>query len=166
MLDDEGLSTLTCALESIANSRHLTKVSDDARDLDPHTPNHLLLLRLGPSLHPGIFTREDIYSRRRWRQVPYLSDLFWRRWIKKYLLRLQEKQKRFRPMLNLQIGDVVLLVDEKTLRGLWPLGRIVDLKENQKDGSVTLKTKSTILERPIDTIILLEAAPVIPEKMK
>lgn len=69
-------------------------------------------------------------------------------------------------MLNLQIGDVVLLVDEKTLRGLWPLGRIVDLKENQKDGSVTLKTKSTILERPIDTIILLEAAPVIPEKMK
>ena len=101
--------------------------------------------------------------------VQYLSYVFWCRWIKEYLPRLQERQQWSRPVLNLQIGDVMLLADDKTLRGLRPLGRIVDVKENQKDGvvrSVTLETKSTILERPIDKIVLLEAAAEIPKKMK
>ena len=72
-------------------------------------------------------------------------------------------------MLNLQIGDVILLADDKTLRGLRPLARILDVKENQKDGvvrSVTLETKSTILERLIDKIVFLEAAAEIPKKIK
>ena len=51
LLDDEGLSTLMCEVESIVNSRPLTKVSDDSRDLDPLTPNHLL-----GSLFARIFT--------------------------------------------------------------------------------------------------------------
>ena len=65
VLDDEGLATLMCEVESIVNSRSLTKVSDDAQDLEPLTPNHLLLMRPGPSLPPGTFTREDLYTRRR-----------------------------------------------------------------------------------------------------
>ena len=89
VLDDEGLSTFMCEAESIINNRPLTKVSDDARDLEPLTPNHLLLLRYSQSFPPGIFAKEDIYSRRRWRQVQYLSDVFWRRWVKEYLPTLQ-----------------------------------------------------------------------------
>ena len=169
VLDDEGLATLMCEVESIVNSRPLTKVSDDARDLEPLTPNHLLLLRPGPSLPPGTFTREDLYSRRRWRQVQYLSDVFWRRWMKEYLPGLQERQRWSRPMRNFQVGDVVLLADEKTPRGLWPLARILDVKRNKKDGlvrSVTLKTKSSVLQRPIDKIVLLEAAAEVPEETK
>ena len=93
VLDDEGLSTCMCEAESIVNSRPLTKVSDDAHDLEPLTPNHLLLFRYSQSFPPGIFAKEDIYSRRRWRQVQYLSDVFWRRWVMEYLPTLQEKQK-------------------------------------------------------------------------
>ena len=78
-LDDEGLLTLMCEVESIINGRPITKVSDDPKDLEALTPNHLLLLRAGPPLHPGAFTKEDNYSRRRWRQVQYLADVFWRR---------------------------------------------------------------------------------------
>ena len=44
VLDDEGLSTLMCEVESIVNGRPITKVSDDAKDLNALTPNHLLLL--------------------------------------------------------------------------------------------------------------------------
>ena len=56
VLDDEGLTTLMCEVEAIVNGRPITKVSDDPRDLEPLTPNHLLLLRgdlpfpLAPSL--------------------------------------------------------------------------------------------------------------------
>ena len=52
-LDDEGLLTLMCEVESIINGRPITKVSDDPKDLKALTQNHLLLLRAGPTLPPG-----------------------------------------------------------------------------------------------------------------
>ena len=52
VLDDEGPSTLMCEVDSIVNGRPITKESDDAKDLNALTPNHLLLLRAGAtSLH-------------------------------------------------------------------------------------------------------------------
>ncbi|KAK3739650.1 hypothetical protein QZH41_003863 [Actinostola sp. cb2023] len=66
-VDDEGLLTLMCEVESIINGRPITKVSDDPKDLEALTPNHLLLLKSGTTLPPGIFRKEDQFSRRRWR---------------------------------------------------------------------------------------------------
>ena len=43
--DDEGLIPLMCEVESILNSRSITVVSEDSRDLEPLTPNHFLLLK-------------------------------------------------------------------------------------------------------------------------
>ena len=46
---------------------------------------------------------------------------------------------------------------------------ILDVKRNKKDGlvrSVTLKTKSSVLERPIDKMVLLEPAAEVPEETK
>ena len=66
------------------------------------------------------------------------------------------------PRRNFVPGDVVLLVDETSPRSSWPLGRILRVKPNTKDGyvrRVILKTKSTVLERPVDKIVLLEASP-------
>ena len=51
-LDDESLQTLICEAESIINGRPLTAISDDPKDLEPLTPNHLLLLRQEASLPP------------------------------------------------------------------------------------------------------------------
>ncbi|KAK3745211.1 hypothetical protein QZH41_004250 [Actinostola sp. cb2023] len=61
-LDDEGLNTLMCEAESIINSRPLTKLSDDPRDMEPLTPNHLLLLHTGPTTPPGTFSKHDNYT--------------------------------------------------------------------------------------------------------
>ena len=120
VLDDKGLSTFMCEAESIVNSRPLTKVSEDIRHLEPLTPNHLLFFWYSQSFPPGMFAKEDIYSRHRGRRVQYLSDVFWRRWVKEYLPNLQEA-KIFRLRQNFQIRDIVLLTDEKSPRGLWPL---------------------------------------------
>ena len=75
-LDEESLQTLLCEAESIINGRPLTTVSGDPRDLNPLTPNHLLLLSHDTSLPPGLFVKSDMYSRRRWRQVQYFADVF------------------------------------------------------------------------------------------
>ena len=84
-LDDQSLLTLMCETEGIINGRPLTTVSDDPKDLEPLTPNHLLLLRQDTPLPPGLLVKSDMYSRRRWRQVQYLADVFWGRWKREYL---------------------------------------------------------------------------------
>jgi hypothetical protein len=161
LLDDEGLNTLLCEVESIVNGRPLTKLSDDPRDLQPLTPNHLLLLRCGSKMPPGMFGKDDCCgSTRRWRQVQYLANVFWRRWIREYLPSLQERQKWKKVRRNLEVGDIVLILDEKTPRCSWPLGRIIEVHTNRRDGlvrSVKVKTASSVLIRPVDKIIYLES---------
>ena len=44
------------------------------------------------------------------------------------------------------------------VENLWPLGRFLEVKPNKRDGlvrRVRLKTKSAVLELPIDKIVLL-----------
>ena len=63
------------------NGHPLTPVLEDPLDLKVLTPNHLLLGK-GNMFPPGLFSQEDCFSRRRWKQVQYLSELFWTRWRK------------------------------------------------------------------------------------
>ena len=59
---------------------------------------------------------------------------------------------------NIQVGDLILLMQENTPRGLWPLGIIVEVM-NGRDGlvrSVRVRTSATTLVRPITKIVLLE----------
>ncbi len=93
VLDEEGLYTILCEVEAIMNDRPITKASDDPNDLEPLSPNHLLLMKKQPIMPPGVFVKEDCYSRRRWRQIQYMADLFWSRWTREYLPLLQERQK-------------------------------------------------------------------------
>ena len=135
-----------------------TKLSDDPSDPLPLTPNHILLLRSGPTLPPGLFGERDLY-RRRWRQVQYLADVFWTRWIKDYLPTLQSRNKWLKPETNLSPGDLVLIRHEHTPRGQWPLGLIQRVFPGS-DGlvrSVQVRTASGDYERPITKICLLEA---------
>ncbi|KAK0140007.1 hypothetical protein N1851_023079 [Merluccius polli] len=79
-----------------------------------------------PILPPGLFDKRETYGRRRWKQVQYISDLFWKRWAKEYLPTIQQRQKWNRPHRSFSIGDLVLLIDESAPRNSWPLGRIID----------------------------------------
>lgn len=74
-LTDDSLYTLLCEVESIINGRPITMLSDNPHDLEPLTPNHLLLMKTQPNIPPGVFNKNDVYSRRRWRQVQYLANL-------------------------------------------------------------------------------------------
>nr|XP_058944749.1 uncharacterized protein LOC131772813 [Pocillopora verrucosa] len=166
-LDDESLQTLLCECESFINGRPLTTVSDDPKDLEPLSPNHLLLLRSETPLPPGLFLKSDTYSRRRWRQVQYLADVFWGRWKREYLPLLQSRQKWFRPKKNFAVGDTVIVVDETLPRNAWAIGRITEVFPDKYGfvRRVKVKTKTSTLERPISKLCLLESIEQVEGKI-
>jgi len=160
IMDDETLATLMCVVESIVNSRPLTPLSDDPLDPAPLTPNHLLRSGTCSFVYPETeFSRKDLYVRRRWRQVLYQGDVFWRRWTREYLPLLQARVKWGKVQRNIVVGDLVLLGEEAP-RDKWPLGRVIEVYPGQ-DGlvrKVKVKTTLTELVRPVTKLCLLEEA--------
>lgn len=156
-LDEEGLQTLFCEVEAILNDRPITKVSDDPNDLEALTPNHILLLKGKPVLPPGLFEKTDLYVKRRWRQVQYMADLFWKRWTSEYLLVMQERQKWIKPKRCFTPGDIVIIADAMAPRGSWMMGKVLKTTADSRGlvRSVKVQTKTSILDRPINKICLL-----------
>ena len=161
ILDDDALHTILCEVEAIMNDRPITTVTNDPNDLEPLTPNHLLQLKTNPIMPPGLFKKEDQYPRRRWRQVQYLADLFWKRWTREYIPLMQERQKWNEIKRNFLPGDLVVIIDDNAPRNSWPLGRVVKTLPGPKGlvRSVLVKTKTNVIQRPITKLcLLLEAA--------
>lgn len=81
-LDDETLRTLFTEAENVVNSRPLTignyQIPDTHESVVPnHQPSFKAKVVLPP---PGNLSPPDLYSRKRWHRIRYLSDQFWRRW--------------------------------------------------------------------------------------
>ena len=158
-LDDDTLNTLFCTVESLVNGRPITKLSDDPKDETPLTPNHLLLLRSGSVLPLCVTTKLDLYQRK-WRQVQYLSDVFWSQWTKEYLPSLKERQRWTGVINNMKVGDLVLIQHENTPRSRWPLGLVTQVYPGRDNRlrSVQVKFNGALYDRPITKLCLLESS--------
>ncbi|CAB4036630.1 PREDICTED: uncharacterized protein LOC107329016 [Paramuricea clavata] len=159
VLNDESFRTLLTEAECIVNSRPLTFPSSDPTDLQsPISPNNILTMKSKIVMPPpGDFQRADLYLRRRWKRVQYLVEIFCTRWKREYLNTLQMRKKWNRPQRSFEIGDIVLVVDERTSRNLWPLARVIDITPDSVGAvrSVKVKTATSTLERPIVKLVLL-----------
>ena len=158
---EEQLHTFLCEVEYTINSRPLTRASGDPRDLDVLTPNDLLLLRPNSVTSPGKFIQTDLYARKRWKQMQYCADIFWKRWLREYIPDLQQRQKWLYPQRNVAVGDIVLVVNDNAPRNSWMMGRVLQVYPDSKGHvrQVLVKTKITTFKRPVDKLcLLLEAA--------
>ena len=126
-LDEDSLRTFIHETMYIINSRPLSIENMYDPDFpEPITPNHILTMKSNILLQPpGNFVREDMYSRKRWRRVQYLLNVFWTRWKSEYLQNLQERKKWTKEKPNLMTGDIVMLKEEDSPRNKWPLGRVI-----------------------------------------
>ena len=142
-------------VEAIVNARPLTPILIDFDINVPLTPNHLLLLRQGASCFPFEFTKSKNYSSRRWRQVQYLADEFWRRWTREYLSTLQIRSKWQNERDNFKMNDIVLVHDENAPREMWPLGKIVEMFPDchARVRQVLVRTQFSTLRRPITKLL-------------
>ena len=171
-LNDEGFRTLMAEACNIVNSRPLTTNDlNDPCSLQPLTPNHLLTLKTNVVLPPpGNFQSADIYSRKLWRRVQHLSNEFWSRWKKEYLLQLNVRSKWHRPKRNLCIGDIVIVMDDSLPRCFWKLAKIsqvypckdglvrkvqVQLGKSDLNSKGQSTSRFKCLDRPAHKLILL-----------
>ena len=86
-----------------------------------------------------------------------MKQHFWKRWHREYLNRLQARPKWLKSIRNHNIGDLVLLADDRCGPRQWLLARIVDTYPGS-DGKirvVSVQTRNKIFKRPISKIFLL-----------
>ena len=82
-LNDESFRTFLTEAECVVNSRPLTTENLQDPTSLPLCPNSILTMKNKVVLPPpGVFQKEDMYCRKRWRQVQYLANEFWSRWKK------------------------------------------------------------------------------------
>ncbi|XP_067306912.1 uncharacterized protein [Pseudorasbora parva] len=120
---EDVLSTVLVEVEGILNSKPLGYVSTDVADIDPITPNILLMGRRDASLPQVAYTQGDM-GRRRWRHCQNMVDQFWIQFTRNYLPTLQIRQKWKKSSENLEADAVVLIVDPQLPRAQWPIGRV------------------------------------------
>ena len=125
-LNDAVLKTLMAEVELIINPRPIT--------VDTLKTNVIM-----PP--PGVFTKPDLYSRRKWRRVQHFPDEFWHRLRKEFLQSFQRTPKWNNERRNFEVGDIAILKEQDCQRNQWPLARIigVDTDRNGDVGNVTLR---------------------------
>lgn len=173
-LNDAALRTFFYEAMSIVNNRPLTVDGlSDPTSLEPLTPNHLLTMKSSvPLPPPGTFVKEDLYAKKRWRQVQYLSEQFWSRWRIEYLANISLRQRWHTPRRNVQVGDIVIVKEEEIPRNEWRLARVIEVFKSD-DGLVQKViiqigdrklgkrgerlTKPSIIERPVQKLVVLVA---------
>ena len=161
-LTEETLLTFVAEAEKVLNDRPIIKASSDVDAFAALTPNDLILRRQSPSLPPGDFDPHDMYKAR-WRQAHYLADVFWKRFTAEYLPLLQLRSKWHKPQRNLQVGDLVLLVNEHVKRRVWGQWSKALVEETfpGTDGvvrEVRIRTSTSSYVRDVRSLCLLEAA--------
>lgn len=153
---DESLRSALMEVEMIINSRPLTYVSLETEDQEAITPNHFIL---GSSNGAKPFCKpESIDHKMCLRQSEVFANMFWRRFVKEMLPTLTRRGKWSQRIKPIEVGDIVLVVDENAERNSWLKGRVVEVTI-AKDGQVRrakIKTKNGIMERPAVKLAILD----------
>ena len=174
LLTYEVLNTVLIEVEAVINSRPITYIYEDDV-VEPLTPSHLFYGRRLLSKDHGTeeeeipddetfeVNRSELL--RKMNNEAAVTEHFWQRWYKEYLVDLREShkmnQQKAKPSID--VGDVVLIEEEGAKRKKWKLGRINKLVTG-KDGVIrgaevkttTEKGAIGMVSRPIQKLYPLE----------
>lgn len=160
VLTQEEFNTLIARIEAVLNSRPLTALSSDHRDLLALTPGHFLIGRPLVALPNKQYDPDDPPILRRWHLAELLAQQFWRRWHIEYLHTLLPRGKWWEKEESLKEGQLVVLHDPSTPPLRWKLGRVIELHPG-RDGQtrvVDVRTACGTLRRPVVKLFPLPVA--------
>ena len=153
------LGTTLCLVEQALDSRPITSISTDSRELEAFTSNHFLLGQHAtrfPSLLPG----EHFDHKKRYVRAQSYANAIWSRWLREYVPSLNKRVKWHTHSDSiLKTGDLVWVIEPDSPRGYYPLARIVKLNYGQDDCARSTLVKTATREVTRRTVKL---APVLP----
>ena len=156
----EELSTVLAHIEACLNSRPLI-ILPGAEDsvIGALTPGHFLVGRPLQALPDPAAVHQSLTLLKRW-DCQALMRHFWKRWSTEYLTTLQKVNKWRTPTSSkISVGDVVVVREDDTIPGRWPLATRVIQTYPGRDGEVRVATVKTgcgsVYTRPIVKLALL-----------
>lgn len=96
--------------------------------------------------------------RRNWLEAEKYAQHFWKRWVHEYLPDLTRRTKWYAPQKPLQVGDIVIVVDQNNPKKTWPKGKVLDVVHS-KDGTIRsaiIQTQTGIYTRPVVKLAVLD----------
>ncbi|XP_058817813.1 uncharacterized protein LOC131681120 [Topomyia yanbarensis] len=156
--NEETLATLVIEAESVVNSRPLTFIPLEAEQQEALTPNHFLLSSSRGVVQPPKEQAEPkMVCRGDWKLCQAMLNQFWRRWVREYLPTIARRTKWFEETKPIEVGDLVVIVEEKIRNG-WVLGRVVQVMKGS-DGRIrdaVIQTADGIKRRPVAKLARLD----------
>ncbi|XP_055605793.1 uncharacterized protein LOC129753966 [Uranotaenia lowii] len=156
--DEETFVTIVREAEDVVNTRPLTFIPIDSEASEVLTPNHFLKLSSSGVTQPSKPLRDDrLAYRNNWNNLNVLVDNFWKRWVKEYLPTIARRTKWFQDTPLIEVGDLVMVVDE-TERNGWIRGQVIRVADS-KDGRrrrAWMQTDRGIIQRPVAKVARLD----------
>jgi hypothetical protein len=151
----EEMNTILVQIEGLLNSRPLAPLTDEPSNLDALTPAHFLTGQPITTLPET--TDYDLCLQERWRMAQKLQRDFWNRWYHEYLSMLQQRPKWQQIEVNVKIGDLVTIKDQKLPPGKWLLGKVIDIHEGSDKLTrvATIQTSKNTIQRVINKLCVL-----------
>lgn len=159
-MPEHTFRALLTEIENIINSRPLTKISLDATDDEPLTPNHFLIGCAGgaePSLND---VSKAEATRQQWKKVQSMAKTYWDRWLHEYLPSLAKRSKWSEAVKNVKEGDIVMIAEDDQ-KAKWKKGVVLKTHVG-KDGQVrsaVVKTASGEYTRPVVKLAIMDVEP-------
>ena len=158
-LKEETLRAALADVENIINSRPLTYVPLETPGSEALTPNHFVI---GSS--SGIREKVDpecggLALSKNFRISNVIANEFCKRWIREYLPYLTRRTKSYcNSKQNIDLGDIVIIVDDNAKRNEWLKGVVVDVHRGKDDAvrSAVVKTKHGLSTRPVVKLAKLD----------
>ncbi|XP_011859397.1 PREDICTED: uncharacterized protein LOC105556896 [Vollenhovia emeryi] len=144
--------TVLTQIEAIMNSRPITPLSDDPRDLEALTPAHFLIGSSMAALPEHDLQEVPTSKLSRWQHFEQLRQRFWSRWSREYLSACQQRSKwKTLKRETIRAGQLVMLKEDEAMPYKWTMARVLETHPGV-DGvvrAVTLRTAKGQYKRPI-----------------
>ena len=157
------LETITLEIETILNNRPICEDFDNEID-DVLTPNHLLFGRRIESINNDDFDDEIILGspelNRREKGLQTVLTNFWKIWRKDYVTTLRNFQQIVPKTPKINLGDIVIVHDEKIPRQFWKLGRVIEIIKGPDEviraAKIMVAKTGLAISRPLNRLYPIE----------
>lgn len=129
---------------------------------DPHapralTPGHFLIGEELTAIPEPDLNHVEINRLDRWQFIQKLTNDFWKRWSREYLVSLQPRSKWNTESEDIKKDDIVLVKEDRVPSAKWILGIVKETfpGADGKTRVVTLEENNKQFQRPIHKLCLL-----------